>query len=664
VEVCPEQTGASLENVSKSVLKLSQGIDGGDKSLKAALLAAGVEMDSLRGKKPEEAFDIVAAAIAKIPDPMTQARVALEAFGKSGTELLPALREGFVDIGKEATVMSDKTIEALDRAKDKWEEFANKVTVATGGIVAKILGMMEKIAPAMQLMFAVTGQRDAAEMWAVFAKGADKANESVKALTASQKSYVDALIKTYGIAAVKNMGPDIDAYVESLKRVPPAADSAGTSISRVAKENDKLKQSLPGVKESDGVRAFFDTLRVGNDQLLMSLPGVTARMDDFVNSVRVGNDQIEESMMTLPGIAEDSAAGFMAALEARNDDLRSMGARWADALLSSFGDALSGLGGIIVGALQGGGDVGRSALAHIGSSMGSDLGAAIAKGIGGSLGKLLGGLAGPLGSLLGGAVGGLLDKVFGKNQGREDAKGFASMFGGFDALREKMLVLGDEGDKLWIALTQNTKGPAHVAATIKLIEEAFRKQEEAAKNAAKAVEEGSKREIDATNKVKQAIQQKIDVLESEHASVFNSIKDELDAPEYDEAGNRIYGVIEAQGLARLEEIEKQKAALSEQMAEASAKVVDQAVICREGIEEIFREPIRLLFDASDLERFMGGSIAMPVHGGGPGGPPRFSPQQAAAAPTININHPVVRDERDIKALSLEFAREIRLQGWV
>lgn len=594
-----EQTGASLENVSKSVLKLSQGIDGNDKSLQAALKQAGVQFESLKGMKPEDAFTVVAEAIAKIPDPMTQSRVALEAFGKSGQELLPAIREGFVDIGRQATVMSDATINALDRAKDKWQEFSNKVTVATGGIVAKILGMMEKIAPAMQLMFAVTGQRDAADMWSVFAKGADTANASVQALTASQKKYVDELIRAKGLDVVTEFAKGdaaMTAYVNSLKAIPPAATGAGTSLSRAAVEANKFKMSLPGVTDAVSAKAFFDSIRIGGNEFVMSLPGVTAKVDDFITSIRVGTDEIENYMMRLPGVADESASGFMASLEARNDDLRSVGARWGDALASSFAKSLQGLGNIIIGAIQGGGSVGASALAYIGNSMGSDLGKKIAEGIGGTLGKTLGGFIGPLGSMLGGLVGGAIDKIFGKNQGREDAKGFAAAYGGFDALREKMLALGAEGDRLWIALTQNTKGPAQVAATIRQIEDAFRKQEEASKSAASAAEAGAAREIDATNKAKAAIQSKIDTLDSERESVFGSIREELENPEYDAAGNRIYGVIEAQGLARLEEIDKQKAALQVQMEEAASKVTDQAVIVRKGIEEIFKDPIKVMFD--------------------------------------------------------------------
>ena len=154
--------------------------------------------------------------------------------------------------------------------------------------------------------------------------------------------------------------------------------------------------------------------------------------------------------------------------------------------------ALAGLGAVIVGALQGGGNVGASVGASLGASIGADLGASITKSLTASLGaglaSAIGGLAGPLGALAGSLLGGLFDKIGGlfKNQGRNDAKSYVASFGGFDALQAKMLTLGPAYDKLWRDLTQNTKGPAQVAAAIKAIEDAFRAQEAAAASAAGA----------------------------------------------------------------------------------------------------------------------------------------------------------------------------------
>ena len=68
---------------------------------------------------------------------------------------------------------------------------------------------------------------------------------------------------------------------------------------------------------------------------------------------------------------------------------------------------------VIIGALQGGGSVGKAIGAFIGGGIGSDLGALATKAIGGKLGSLVGGLLGPLGAIGGQFLGSLFSKIGG-----------------------------------------------------------------------------------------------------------------------------------------------------------------------------------------------------------------------------------------------------------
>lgn len=604
-----EQTGATLENVSKSVLKLSQGIAGDDKSLRAALAQAGVEMDSLKGKKPEEAFNIVADAIAKIPDPMVQARVALEAFGKSGAELLPALRDGFTELANSAKVMSDSTIERLDKAKDAWERLKNSVVIWTGEMIGNQIAINELTDQQRQHYIALVKNGGDAQ---AFLNGIAKANKDAAEKTREHAAEAAALSGSY-MNAQRNLAP-----------IPPLVKDVGDKHEKAAVQVNKFKTSLPGVKEGDQVRAFFDAIRVGGNEFTTSLPGVTANVGDFMSSLRIGNEEIQSFTTSLSGLADKGVGGFLDSIEARNDDLRSVGSRVGDSLKEGFSESMKGLGNIIVGAIQGGGDVAKAAGAYIGSSIGNSMAKnmeeSLNKALGKTMGGLVGGLLGPLGALAGSWLGGL----FGGNNTKEDREKAAKMFGfsSLEGLNNALRGMGEEGNRL-VHEGLNVIGKNDTAANqqwIRDVKELLAKQKEAVNAGAKAVEDAASREVVAHNKVKEAIQSKIDLLDNERESVFNSIRDELEAPEYDEAGNRIYGVIEAQGLARLEEIDKQKAALAVQMAEASAKVMDEAVIVRAGIEEIFKEPIRVTFDWSDAPK--AGAYApspVPAPGGGGGG---------------------------------------------
>ena len=449
-----EQTGASLENVSKSVLKLSQGIDGGDKGLKQALAAAGVQMESLRGMRPEDAFDVVAAAIAKIPDPMTQARVALEAFGKSGAELLPALRDGFDKLADSAPVMADRTINALDRAKDAWDKLGQSVVVVSGSVIAEVIALADQ-------MFKST-ERLATFAQILLTQGPGAAMAMASAIDAAENSTSKAG-KTF-----EDTSGDVDlfadaanglsfamsgAYVTGLRGAVTSTEAMSTATRKVTKDLEVLIPKIP--MASNAFATLKNVLRDmgtlgGNGLALPPLPplDLEVRADPLQIIRDVRNALILAGKSTeLKG----AAAG--------------VGAEVGAEVVTGFSKAMERVGLAIIGAIQGGGDVSRAAFSAFGQSLGEDLGTKIASGIGGTFGKALGSLAGPLGALVGDFVGKLFSKAFG-NAGRDSAKDFAASMGGFDALREKMLVLGDEGERMWVRLTQNAGSAAQVAGTI------------------------------------------------------------------------------------------------------------------------------------------------------------------------------------------------------
>lgn len=158
------------------------------------------------------------------------------------------------------------------------------------------------------------------------------------------------------------------------------------------------------------------------------------------------------------------------------------GQRLAGAMSKGFSAGLAGLGSVIVGAIQGGGSIPRAAFASLGGSIGGEIGTTVTSSLTKSLGKglagAIGGAMGPLGALLGNAIGGLFGKVFG-SAGRDSVKDFAASMGGFDALRAKLVPLGDEGERLWRTLTQGVgkNNPQQAAAAIKAIEDALARAE-------------------------------------------------------------------------------------------------------------------------------------------------------------------------------------------
>lgn len=96
-----EQSGSDLATLEAGLRKMQRSIgDAADGSQTAvdALAALGLSVGRLIGLSPEEQFKLIADGIAGISDPTMRAAVAMELFGRSGTQLLPLMQDGAAGI--------------------------------------------------------------------------------------------------------------------------------------------------------------------------------------------------------------------------------------------------------------------------------------------------------------------------------------------------------------------------------------------------------------------------------------------------------------------------------------------------------------------------------------------------------------------------------------
>lgn len=627
-----EQTGASLENVSKSVLKLSQNLAGGDKGVKEALAAAGLSFASIRAMKPEEAFDATAAAIAKIPDPMTQARVAMELFGKGGAELLPAIREGFTDIAKGVKTMSDETIARLAKAEDAWAAFANSVVIWSGEILGGWLAAVDTIgtltnaqASAYQAIVKSGGdgaaflkniaeENTAASKAALvqmnqYATAADHATAAVASLLNGKKE-----LTAEEIAAAAASRRSADAFQEQVdvltgKALAREVEALAAQIRATGKDGgvSAHQMELLGKKLSEmraqgaNLPAFMDAMANGfEDAHRKGLPLVTT-----LQSIAIAMRAVQGQKM---GAAPESfsATPILTSIK------QAMGAvpkimigdmpKIVEPIKTALGQAFSGLGQTIIGAIQGGGNVGKAIGASLLGGLGEDLGAKLATKIGGSLGKALGGFAGPLGALLGGQIGGLVDKIIGSNDTKKDREAAARMMGysSISAMNDALNKLGAEGQAL-VHQGLNVIGKKDTAANnawIASVKALFAKQAEVA---TQATEKAAADQAAALAKITDPLKAKLKDIDAEYQKLSDSIAKE--APE------EIMGVIEAQERAALADLAVQREVVENELKAAETKVLDTASAIRVGIEKLFKDPIRVMFDLSNFPQTGGGGGA-------------------------------------------------------
>jgi len=562
----------------------------------------------------------------------------------------------------------------------------------------------------------------------------------------------------------------------TLDQTPPTADRATGAIGRVTEAAKKMMMTLPGVTDAGNVLAFFDRLEVRADSLadimgrlpVSSLTDSVKAMTGLMPNIPLGLPPMKLPQISLKDIQLQNPDELAQSVQRWFDNVPvaetglSLGQRAGKAIVSGLSGALDAVTGAVLGALQGGGNVLEAGAAALGSHIGA--------GIGGGIGNFFGGPGGKvIGEKIGAFLGSLTGKLFSGNDTKKAREQAAQMMGfpSLDALYNELRGIGTEGAALVhqglnvIGKKDTAANSAWIASVRELIEEhkalagvvadgipegargfPTRAQlEDSAKAAGDAYAYMRDSGLYTADTLKTAWQQwqdalvasgdagaaslqklraEMDSLNSEYDQVFGSIKSELENPEYDEAGNRVYGVIEAQGIARMEALDKEREVLqqkldAEQLAQeqrleaAGQKVVDVAATVRAGIAEIFAQAIEVPYvfrqaagqtptDLRTSYAALGGLVTPDgvryFAGGGwvPRGtdtvramltPGEFVLNRKAVAsiglgalsemnagrdgggrsmPIVNINHPTVRNDGDIRKLAREVVREWQRAG--
>lgn len=125
-ELSQDELEKSLGRLTKNIGGLLEGTSEADNAFKKLGLTAG----DFEGKDTAGAFDIIANKIAQLPDGIEKSRIAIELFGKSGTKLIPLMKdlsaEGFEELKKRA---EDFGFVVSDEFAQKSEKFNDSLTL-------------------------------------------------------------------------------------------------------------------------------------------------------------------------------------------------------------------------------------------------------------------------------------------------------------------------------------------------------------------------------------------------------------------------------------------------------------------------------------------------------------------------------------------------------
>lgn len=147
--------GVSQEDFSKALEQMNKRlgeVKAGTTAAEETIGKLGLTMADIKGKSPDEAFKLIAQGISRIKDPMQQASIAAELFGKAGAKLLPILKEGSVGLAKWADearrmgfILSEETIKKAAEADDEFDRIGKSLKVAGVNITVGFLPALTKI---------------------------------------------------------------------------------------------------------------------------------------------------------------------------------------------------------------------------------------------------------------------------------------------------------------------------------------------------------------------------------------------------------------------------------------------------------------------------------------------------------------------------------------
>lgn len=464
------QSGNTLEEMTGAIGQMQNRLASGDQSAVAALKNLNLTFEELSRLSPYEQLEKIAQSVSQIPNPANRAQVAMDLFGRSGIAILPTLTAQFHALGEEAPRMSDQTVKALDKAGDALNKFQLSVKVWAAesynffgrvfdhGVaqIYKFIGTsFELIAALNSIALKIPGAAKAFPDLAV----------NMKIATDQARWYKDA-------AAL--LTTQVEKKTEAVRAVAPVilqAANAHTGLTSATKgattatraHVDAIKEEVVLTAQQVQVLALLEKVHQHEEAALRAeeaaFRATQRSAAEYIAHLKTANVVLLEGVRNL-----SSYVPLVGAAAEATGNLSTVQAEGVIASKSWAASFIDGINGILGTMTRGFGSFGNT-LRGIGSGIATDFLGGLLSAIPG-IGPLVAQFAGPL---LNGfkAIGSAIGSIFDRNKGRDMVENFAEGFGGFDALHNQLLMLGDEGEQLWIRLTQgvgrNNKDQAKAA---------------------------------------------------------------------------------------------------------------------------------------------------------------------------------------------------------
>ena len=159
-----QNAGSSADAVGPAVNKLQKfmidAADGSEKNVEA-LKKLGLSFDDLKGKAPVEQLKMISERLKDVDDPAQRAALAMGIFGKSGGALLPVLLNLSDEIDVAKSQLGSMP-EVMTRSAEIFDNISDNITVIKGKFVEFAAGLMDRMAPALELVTSLLSRIDTA----------------------------------------------------------------------------------------------------------------------------------------------------------------------------------------------------------------------------------------------------------------------------------------------------------------------------------------------------------------------------------------------------------------------------------------------------------------------------------------------------------------------
>ena len=256
MQFAAEQTGASLEDVTASIEKLSvaraQALAGSETKMNAFKML-GISADDLKTLRSEDLFTKIGDTIKNAPNPQNLLAPFREIAGKGAGALIPAMIEGLQDTAQKARelglVMNDNVVASLDDAADRIDTLKAGFTVLIGTIISEAGGPLfkffEAVGSAAQTFFSM-----------VFDPKANTDNDPFTRL----KFLINQTTEAFKASIDEQNQASVDKKQQSQKRAERRRtfDAAGLEIEDTTKTtaDEKLAKFSNNTALSQGADSF------------------------------------------------------------------------------------------------------------------------------------------------------------------------------------------------------------------------------------------------------------------------------------------------------------------------------------------------------------------------------------------------------------------------